>query len=192
MRRALFRHIPWLIAGAIAPGAAAAIELTLSLGAVQAPSFHAKAVSVSVSDKAFRLTAGEVVILERTFRKVSVTCGAFRFEPDSIECREVAQVVPDEEHGLRSKLFDQPSQGLTLVHPWRPQLDDETTWFRGQSGALRQRVERLPYGVERLLRIGQTAYVHRHRQALVLDLRSRHTRGHEQVGQRLADRGHGA
>jgi len=78
----------WLVACAIAPGAAGAIEFTVSLGAVEAPSFQAKAVSVSISDKSFRLAAGEVVLLDRTFRKVNVTCGAFRFEPDRIECRD--------------------------------------------------------------------------------------------------------
>jgi hypothetical protein len=73
---------------ATAPGAAHALQLTLSLGTIDAPSLQARTVSVSVGDKLFRLTAGEVVMLGRTFRNVNVTCGTFRLDPDRIECRD--------------------------------------------------------------------------------------------------------
>ena len=78
----------WLIACAIAPGAAAAVELNLALGTLEVPSLQAKAVTVSLGDRTFRLAAGEVTILGRTLRNVSVACGTFRFEPEVIECRD--------------------------------------------------------------------------------------------------------
>src|SRR5215471_13944493 len=87
MHRAFLRHIPWLIACAITPGGAA-IQLSLSLGTVEAPNFRATAVSTSIGDKVFRVTAGEIVVLGRTFRNVSVTCGTFRFEVDRIDCQD--------------------------------------------------------------------------------------------------------
>ena len=88
MCRALLRCVPGLIACTFAPGAASAIELTLSLGTLEAPNFRATAVKTSIGDKVFRLAAGEVVIIGRTFRNVNVTCGTFRFEPERVECRD--------------------------------------------------------------------------------------------------------
>src|SRR5262245_46190222 len=86
MRRTLLRHLFWLAALAIASGAAA-IQLDLSLGTVEAPNFRASAVATSIGDNVFRVTAGEIVILGRTFRNVNVTCGIFRLEADRIDCQ---------------------------------------------------------------------------------------------------------
>jgi hypothetical protein len=88
MWRALLRYVPGLIACTFAPGAVSAIELTLSLGTLEAPNFRATAVKTSIGDKVFSLAAGEVVIVGRTFRNVNVTCGTFRFEPERVECRD--------------------------------------------------------------------------------------------------------
>jgi hypothetical protein len=78
----------WLIACAIVSGGAAAVELNFTLGALEAPSIHVKGVTVSVSERSFGLVAGEVTILGRTWRQVLVGCGAFKFEPELIECRD--------------------------------------------------------------------------------------------------------
>ena len=78
----------WLAACAIASGTADAVEVNFALGALDGPNFHARAVTVSVSPTAFRFTAGELKVLERTLRNVTITCGAFRFEPDVVECRD--------------------------------------------------------------------------------------------------------
>jgi hypothetical protein len=77
-----------LIACAIASGAAGAVELRFALDAIEGPAFHAKALTVAVSEKAFRLRAGEMRLLERTLKNVDITCGVFLFEPDLVECRD--------------------------------------------------------------------------------------------------------
>jgi hypothetical protein len=78
----------WLTVCAVTAGAADAVELRFALDGLEAPDFTAKAVTASVSDKAFRLAIGELAILGRTWRNLSVTCGTFRMEPDLIECRD--------------------------------------------------------------------------------------------------------
>ncbi len=85
MWRALLRCVPGLIACTFAPGAASAIELTLSLGTLEAPNFRATAVKTSIGDKVFRLAAGEVVIIgadlpqrERDLRNVPLRARAHR------------------------------------------------------------------------------------------------------------------
>lgn len=90
MCRTTVRRIPaaWLIVCTLTAGAAEAVELSFSLDGLEAPNFTAKAVTVSISDKAFRLGVGELAILGRTWRNVSVTCGTFRMESDLIECRD--------------------------------------------------------------------------------------------------------
>src|SRR5262249_50198192 len=86
MCREKFRHVPaaCFAACAVAAGAAHAVELRFVLDGVEAPDFAAKAVTALVSDKAFRLDIGELAILGKTWRNLSVNCGVFRLASDLI------------------------------------------------------------------------------------------------------------